>query len=289
MQTLINTVRATGATNIIMLGGLAWSNNLSGWLANKPNDPQNNLVASVHIYNFNACANSGCWDSQIAPVAAQVPVLAGEIGENDCASGFISTLMSWFDQHGIGYLAWTWTNANCSQTPALISDYTGTPTNYGAGFRSHLLSLGSTPTPTPTRGTTPTVTPTQGITPTATPTRGTTPTATSTPSGGACSIHYAVQNQWPGGFTANVTINNTSSNGINGWTLKFTFPATQSISQVWNASVSQSGEQVTIQNLSYNATIAAGGSTAFGFNGTWNGSNPAPTSFTLNNATCSVV
>jgi cellulase/cellobiase CelA1 len=98
-----------------------------------------------------------------------------------------------------------------------------------------------------------------------------------------------VQNQWPGGFTANVTINNTSSNGINGWTLKFTFPATQSISQVWNASVSQSGEQVTIQNLSYNATIAAGGSTAFGFNGPWNGSNPAPTSFTLNNATCSVV
>jgi hypothetical protein len=279
MQTLINTVRATGATNIIMSGGLAWSNNLSGWLANKPTDPQNNLVASVHIYNFNACANSGCWDSQIAPVAAQVPVLAGEIGENDCASGFVSTLMNWFDQHSIGYLAWTWTNANCSQTPALISDYTGTPTNYGAGFKSHLLSLGGTLTPTPT----------QGTTPTATPTLGTTPTATSTPSSGACSVHYAVQNQWPGGFTANVTVNNTSSSGINGWTLKFTFPATQSISQVWNASASQSGEQVTIQNLSYNATIAAGGSNAFGFNGAWNGSNPAPTSFTLNNVTCSVV
>ena len=49
MQTLINTVRATGATNIIMLGGLAYSNDLSGWLANKPTDSQNNLVASTHI------------------------------------------------------------------------------------------------------------------------------------------------------------------------------------------------------------------------------------------------
>ena len=47
MQTLVNTVRATGATNVLMLGGLAYSNDLSQWLANKPTDPQNNLVASV--------------------------------------------------------------------------------------------------------------------------------------------------------------------------------------------------------------------------------------------------
>src|SRR5258708_4499162 len=106
MQTLVNTVRATGATNVLMLGGLAWSNDLSQWLANKPSDPQNNLAASEHIYTFNPSSNTSCWDSQIAPVAAQVPVIAGEIGENDCASGFISTLMSWADSHNIGYLAW---------------------------------------------------------------------------------------------------------------------------------------------------------------------------------------
>jgi endoglucanase len=93
MQTLINTVRATGATNILMLGGLAWANDMTGWLANEPTDPNNNLVASTHVYNFNACVSTSCWDSQIAPVAAKVPVIAGEIGENDCASGFINTLM----------------------------------------------------------------------------------------------------------------------------------------------------------------------------------------------------
>ncbi|HEX7737108.1 MAG TPA: cellulase family glycosylhydrolase [Ktedonobacteraceae bacterium] len=295
MQTLINTVRATGATNVLMLGGLAWSNDLSSWLANKPTDPQNNLVASVHIYNFNSCSNSGCWDSQIAPVAASVPVLGGEIGENDCASGFINTLMSWFDSHSIGYLAWTWTNSgNCSGTPALISDWSGTPTGYGAGYKSHLLSLvgsGSTPTPTPTHGTTPTVTPTQGTTPTATPTRGTTPTPTPTQtSGSSCKVQYAITNQWQGGFGANITITNTGSTAINGWSLKFSFANGQTITQLWNGSYTQSGSAVTITNLSYNASIAPGATLSSnpGFNGNWNGSNSAPTAFTLNGTACTI-
>ena len=297
MQTLVNTVRATGATNVLMLGGLAWSNDLSQWLTNKPSDPLNNLAASVHIYNFNACSNSGCWDSQIAPVAAQVPVIAGEIGESDCASGFINTLMSWFDQHGIGYLAWTWTaTGNCGGTPALISDWTGTPTNYGAGYKAHLLSLGggggNTPTPTPTRGTTPTPTPTQGTTPTPTPTQGTTPTPTPTQiTGASCSVHYAITNQWPGGFGANITLTNTGTTAINGWNLQFAFANGQTITQLWNGSYTQNGGNVTITNLSYNASIAPGAtlSSTPGFNGAWNGSNSAPTAFKLNGAACSVV
>ena len=76
------------------------------------------------------------------PVIAQVPVSAGEIGENDCASGYVTQLMTWLDSQQTSYLAWAW-NADfkCSSGPGLISDYTGTPTNYGAGVKSHLLSL----------------------------------------------------------------------------------------------------------------------------------------------------
>ena len=156
MQTLVNAVRNTGATNVIMLGGLAYANNLTGWLANKPNDPANNLAASFHIYNFNACDTISCLNSQIAPVAAQVPVIAGEMGENDCAHGFIDSIMPWFDSHNIGYLGWTWTTASCSNSPALISNYNGTPTNFGVGLKNHLSSLGGGggggPTPTPAPG-----------------------------------------------------------------------------------------------------------------------------------------
>ncbi len=141
MQTLVNAVRATGATNVIMLGGLAWSNDLSQWLAYKPTDSTGNLMASWHSYNFNTCSNSSCWDSQVATVAAKVPVQAGEIGQNSCAHDYIDQVMAWADTHGVGYTAWTWNPWGCSQGSVLITDYNGTPTStYGEGYKAHLLT-----------------------------------------------------------------------------------------------------------------------------------------------------
>ncbi|HEY9524864.1 MAG TPA: cellulase family glycosylhydrolase, partial [Thermopolyspora sp.] len=140
-QTLVDSVRATGATNVIMLGGLAFSNDLSQWLQYRPTDSTGNLMAMVHVYNFNSCSSSSCWDGQLAPVAAQVPLTAGEIGENDCGHGFVDTFMNWLDSHGSGYLGWTWNTWDCSSGPALISDYNGTATAYGAGIKARLQSL----------------------------------------------------------------------------------------------------------------------------------------------------
>ncbi|HLG77621.1 MAG TPA: cellulose binding domain-containing protein, partial [Ktedonobacteraceae bacterium] len=144
---------------------------------------------------------------------------------------------------------------------------------------------GMTPTPTPTRGVTPT--PTQGITPT--PTRGITPTPTQG-SGSGCRVHYAITGQWPGGFGADITITNTGTTAWNGWTLTFSFANGQTITQLWNGTVSQSGSSVTVTNVSYNGSVAAGASVSPdpGFNGTWNGTNNAPTAFTLNGMACSV-
>jgi hypothetical protein len=141
MQTLVDTVRDTGATNLILLGGLNYANNLSGWLQNVPVDPLNNLAASLHIYNFNTCNTISCLNAQVAPVRAHYRVLAEEIGENDCGHDFIDRIMPWLDSHQIGYLGWTWNTYNCSSTPALISDYNGTPTNYGIGLKKHLAFL----------------------------------------------------------------------------------------------------------------------------------------------------
>jgi len=146
---------------------------------------------------------------------------------------------------------------------------------------------GGTPTPTPTVGTTPTPTPTAGTTPTPTPTTGTTPTSTPTGNGSACQVSYSVSSQWSGGFTANIIIANTGSQTINGWTLAFAFAAGQAVTQGWSATFAQQGSQVTAQNLSYNNSIAPGASISFGFNGSWNSSNPPPTSFTLNGTACS--
>ncbi|HEX5403543.1 MAG TPA: cellulase family glycosylhydrolase [Pseudonocardiaceae bacterium] len=141
MQSLVNAVRSTGASNVIMLGGIEFSNDLTQWLQFKPTDPDGNLVASWHSYNFNTCSTQACWTSQIAPVAASVPVIAGEIGENDCAGGYITSLMSFLDGIGASYLGWTWNAWDCSSGPSLISDYTGTATPFGAAYKAHLLSL----------------------------------------------------------------------------------------------------------------------------------------------------
>ena len=142
MQTLVDTVRATGADNVIMAGGLDYANDLTEWLKYEPSDPDHNLVASWHSYNTSRCATQSCWSSQISPVIAQVPVIAGEIGENDCTDNYIDKLMTYLDSESASYLAWTWNaDSTCSSGPGLITSYTGAPTTYGKGYESHLQSL----------------------------------------------------------------------------------------------------------------------------------------------------
>jgi hypothetical protein len=141
MQEMLDAVRAAGATQPVMAGGLGWAGDLSGWLANEPSDPLHQLIASVHVYNFGSCTDASCWNATIAPVARSVPVVSGEIGENDCASEFIDRYMDWADLHGVSYLAWTWDTWNCRSGPALITSYAGTSTAFGAGFKKHLATL----------------------------------------------------------------------------------------------------------------------------------------------------
>ena len=125
-----------------MLGGLGYAGDLSQWLRHAPIDPDHDLAASWHSYNFSECDTRSCWAGQIARVIAKVPVIVGEMGENDCASGYINSLMNWLDSRSTSYLAWAWNaDFNCSTGPGLITDYTGTPTAYGAGYESHLKSL----------------------------------------------------------------------------------------------------------------------------------------------------
>jgi endoglucanase len=142
MQQMVNAVRSAGANNVLMLGGEEYANDLTDWLQYEPTDPDHNLVASFHSYNFNTCNSQSCWTSEVAPVIAQVPVIAGEIGENDCAGGYIDSLTNWLESENTSFLAWAW-NADfaCSSGPGLITDYTGTPTAYGAAYKAILQAL----------------------------------------------------------------------------------------------------------------------------------------------------
>jgi chitodextrinase len=121
----------------------------------------------------------------------------------------------------------------------------------------------------------------------ASPSRSVTTQAGGGGGGGACRVTYKA-NSWSNGFTADVTIANTSTTAINGWTLTWTFGGNQRVTSAWNATVSQSGAAVSARNLSYNGALAAGASTSFGFQADYSGSNAVPASFALNGTACTV-
>jgi hypothetical protein len=150
MQALVTAIRNAKATQPILVEGLGWGSDLSGWLSHEPVDPDGQLVASVHVYPSDPCGNGteGCWTSQYAPVAQQVPIITGEIGEADCVALFINQYMQFADTAGISYLAWEWgpPQSGCTSGNGdfgLISDWSGTPTLEGADYKAHLVGLSS--------------------------------------------------------------------------------------------------------------------------------------------------
>jgi glycosyl hydrolase family 62/cellulose binding protein with CBM2 domain len=112
--------------------------------------------------------------------------------------------------------------------------------------------------------------------------------AVALPAGAAtagCSVNYAVSSQWAGGFGATVAITNLGD-PLTSWTLTWSFSAGQTVTQAWNTAVTQSGAAVTAKNAAYNGAVATNGTVSFGFNGAFTGSNPAPTSFSVNGVAC---
>ncbi|MGW4678137.1 rhamnogalacturonan lyase family protein [Micromonospora taraxaci] len=114
---------------------------------------------------------------------------------------------------------------------------------------------------------------------------GTLATVTASAAAVGCRVDYQITNQWQGGFGANVAVTNLGD-PVNGWALTWSYAAGQQVTQAWNAVVTQSGAQVTARNVDHNASLATNGSASFGFNGSWTGSNPVPSSFTLNGTVC---
>jgi hypothetical protein len=105
---------------------------------------------------------------------------------------------------------------------------------------------------------------------------------------GACAVTYTITNQWSGGFQADVKLANTGTSAWSGWTLGWSFPNGQTISQMWNADHTQSGSAATAKNVGWNGSVAAGSSVSFGFTGSWSGSNGEPTAFRLGEQACTV-
>jgi cellulase/cellobiase CelA1 len=113
---------------------------------------------------------------------------------------------------------------------------------------------------------------------------------TGSPASASCSVAYLVTQGWGSGFISNVSITNTGPSTINGWTLTFAFPASsESVSSGWNGNWTESGNNVHVTSLDWDATLApnGGNSVDIGFVGSNSGAYPSPASFSLNGTVCS--
>ena len=105
----------------------------------------------------------------------------------------------------------------------------------------------------------------------------------------ACQVTYTKSWEGGNGFGASIVITNNGPAITNGWTLLFSFPNGQRLQNGWPVAFSQpaNSAQVTVaSNADWNKSIGSGASFTAGFNGTFSGTNNAPTSFTLNGTPC---
>lgn len=127
MSDVVETIRAAGAEQPILLSGLDYANDLSRWAEVVPDDDQ--LVAAFHAYDFKDCTRR-CWEEVIAPLADEVPVLTSELGATDPLDGFVVDYLQWAEDHDIGSLLWVWAE-HPGDPMALVEDLSGRPTAWG--------------------------------------------------------------------------------------------------------------------------------------------------------------
>ncbi|WP_405087820.1 cellulose binding domain-containing protein [Microbispora sp. NBC_01389] len=136
---------------------------------------------------------------------------------------------------------------------------------------------GSSPSPSASPSASPSRSPSPSPSPSQSPSQSPSPsTSPSPPPPGACVAAYHTVNSWPGGYQGEVTVT-AGGSAVNGWTVRWTLGSGQTISQLWNGTLTTSGSAVTVKNASFNGSLPAGGSATFGFLATGTPSTPTLT------------
>ncbi|MDQ1747865.1 MAG: endoglucanase [Frankiaceae bacterium] len=155
MQQIVDTIRAAGAQQVILLSGLHWAADPSGVLTHEPTDPLGQEMVNAHLYYDPSCTTSACWDSRYGYNLGQAPFVIDEIGDDvtGCQGIWMNNLLTYLDQRDAGYLVHVWapsatqTSQECGvsgtttwNTFHLLASWDGTPTPYGAWVRLHFVA-----------------------------------------------------------------------------------------------------------------------------------------------------
>jgi endoglucanase len=148
MQQLYDTVRSTGAENLVIIGGLNWGYDLSGVPANRIDG--HNISYVTHPYNAPG-RRTYDWDQSWGFLTETDPVVITEFGENDptcVATAYSAALIKYADAHAASWTAWGWYPDACP-FQSLIDDWTATPSPLGSVVKAALLGYGDPPASPP--------------------------------------------------------------------------------------------------------------------------------------------
>jgi endoglucanase len=146
VQALINTIRETGAKNIVIAGGLDWSYDLSGIAKGYTLDQKggNGLMLSTHIY-----AGKRDWQNKVLVVADKYPIIVSEFGANtkkfefmpaasqEDAETWVPKIFGFIDKYKLHYTAFSF---HPKSGPHLLQDWDYTPTPEWGAFAKRSLA-----------------------------------------------------------------------------------------------------------------------------------------------------
>ena len=196
------------------------------------------------------------WDHNWGYLAKQniAPILVGEFGStlaDPRDTQWLKTLMAYINSNGMSFTYWSW-NPDSGDTGGIVSDDWNTVNEAKQSIIGPYL-----------------VPPVSAAQPTTSATPSTIPT-------GGCTAVYSTVNSQPDGFQGEVVVK-AGSAAISKWTVTWTLASGQSISQLWSGELTASGSAVTVKNLSWNGSLAAGATTSFGMTVTGTPSPPTLT------------
>ncbi|MFH8800415.1 cellulase family glycosylhydrolase [Streptomyces sp. NPDC017936] len=272
-----NAVLSVNPDLLVFVEGVQSFNGVSGWwggnlmgVAQYPVrlDVPGRLVYSAHDYATSVAQQSwfsdpsfpanmpGIWDKYWGYIFQQniAPVWLGEFGttlQSTTDQKWLAALVSYlrstsaYGSDSFHWTFWSW-NPNSGDTGGILKDDWTTVDTVKDGYLASIKAPGFPPG-----------------------TGSGDPGDPGDPGGGtaACSAAYTVSSDWGGGFNADVKVTNTGTTAIGSWKVTWTWPGSQKVTSMWNASYTQTGATVTATNAAHNGTIQPGGSAGFGFGG----------------------
>ncbi|NUR70345.1 MAG: cellulase family glycosylhydrolase [Hamadaea sp.] len=285
----VKKMRSNGFEHMLMVDAPNWGQDWQNVMRDNAQtiwnaDTLKNTLFSIHMYSVYSQASTitSYFD---AFQTMGLPLVIGEFGWQ-FSSGEVDheTILAQAQARGLGYLGWSWSGNTdpildmaTSFNPAQLTTWGQRIFNGTNGIKAtakEATIFSGVTSPSASTSASASASPSPSVSPSRSPSAS--PSTSPTSSGGkTCTATYTIVNSWPGGFQADVKVT-AGSAAISGWAVSWTFANGQTVTQMWSATPTTSGASVTARNVSYNGSLAAAGSTSFGFLGSWNGTNAVP-------------